>query len=67
MGKSNILSGNVEFVLCVRSRAQRDTLGISVPLYFTEDLFLKMSHHERLLAHLCAENIKLFHGASITA
>ena len=56
-GKSNILSGNVEFVLCVRSRVQRDTLGISLSLHFTKDLFLKMSHPEKLLVHLCAENL----------
>ena len=60
MGKSNILSGNVEFVLCVRSRAQIETLGIYVSLHFIKDLFLKMSHPERLLVHLCAEKSSYF-------
>ena len=57
MGKSNILSGKVEFVLCIRSRVQRDTLGCSVSYHFTKKLFLKMSHSEKLLVHLCAENV----------
>ena len=34
---------------------------------FTTDLFIKMLQPEALLVHLCAENVKLCHGATITA
>lgn len=66
MGKSNILSGKVEFVPCVRSRAQETNLGF-LCCYTSQGPVSKKSHPESLLVHICAENVKLFHGASITA